>query len=124
MERWKFGLIIAVIAAIAVYAINSTAQRQQQQQDTQQGEQLNKTIQAKFDENFQRQNFLGNTTVAQVLNVTREIDKLLVERTPRFDKIEALLNASIENQRTIISNQYRYSLPENLNVSGISNESR
>ena len=112
MNKWKYILIIAIVSAIIIYALNALGEQLRQQQDTQQGSDLNKTIQARFDENFQRQNFLGNTTVSQVLNETKHIDQILTERTPLFQDI-------IENQRVIINNQYQFALK--FNVSGVSN---
>ena len=117
-------LIVFAMAAITIYGFNSYSQTLRSEQAREQRDYINQSITEKFQENFDRQNVLGNVTTAEILEQTKDIDKLLMERTPRFAKIENMLNASIENQRTIIYKQYRYSQEDALNVSGISNETR
>lgn len=124
MESWKIFLFVAIAAAIAVYAFNSLGETLRQEKDQASSDYINKSINAKFDENFQRQNVLGNVTVEPIIKLETDIKSLLENRTARFDAIQEKQDIIIANERTIIHNQYIYSLPDNLNVTGISNETR
>jgi len=114
MNKLALLTILGISTIIGIYALNSWTEDLLRERADYQRQFLNETISAKFKENFERQNFLGNNTIFHLANLSEVELKILNERTPLF-------NAIIENQRTIIHNQYRFSLPENLNVTGISN---
>lgn len=110
MNKWALLFAIGIFAIIFVYAFNSYFSQIQQDKDTQTGIYINKSITTKFQENFERQNALGNKTIDHLVQSTDEVKDLLKARTPVFVAIEhkqddILGNLSIvqANQRTIIN---------------------
>lgn len=138
MRKWTVIFIIGIIGFIGVYALNSYLEELKDDREVREQEQrsadaaqsrklLNESLTAYFKENFQRQNNLGNETISQIFTQTQDIDKMLIARTPRFDNIEGnlsevitLFKSSLENQRTIIHNQYEFA--KQMNVSNVSNK--
>ena len=115
MNKLAILTILGISAIIGIYALNSWTEDLSRERADKQRQFLNETITAKFNENFERQNFLGNNTIFHLANLSEAELRILNERTPLFKAI-------IDNQRTIIYNQYRFSLPANLNTTGISNQ--
>lgn len=136
MNKWSILLVLGIAGFISIYALNAYLDQLKQSEELKKADEaatqrkiLNESLTAYFKENFQRQNFLGNETVSNVISIINEVDKLLKDRTPRFDRIEGnlsevinLFHMSMENQRTIIHNQYEFS--KQMNVSNVSNHTR
>lgn len=112
MKKWTFLFVIAIIAIIGIYALNSWIDNLQQEKALTNQQIINQSIESKFNETWARQNFFSNATIFHIVNLTEQEVKLLNQRTPMFAAI-------LENQRTLIHNQYLFS--KGLNVSAISN---
>lgn len=93
----KYLLIVLILVAIAgaIYGVNTIDYQTKEDKQTE-----------LVDANFMQ-------TTQEIRNQTVNIDKLLTERTPKFDAI-------IENQKTIIQNEYI--LAKAHNVTGVSNQ--
>jgi hypothetical protein len=113
--KYLIMMISLIAIGVSVYALVAINNLSTQQEQINNQESINKTIDTNFGKNFKRQNFIGNTTINHIENMTEGEVKLLKERTPMFGAI-------IKDLRTLINNQYMFSLPDNLNVSGVSNE--
>lgn len=124
MEKWVVIFFALAALAISIYGLNATLNMQRENRADIERSGIGTNLTQLFDENFKRQNVLGNVTVQPIIKLETDIKSLLENRTARFDAIQEKQDIIIANERTIIHNQYIYSLPDNLNVTGISNETR